>query len=767
MATAFKIVQSNPSGPGRKYVQLKDAEVHKAFIVEKHQAGFRQQQIVDALQAERGVTLETHRLKRFLDKWGLSCEALTKKRKLHIQQCIRTRINDDKIRHSVRFKRSKRQLNQDEIAYIMGLSPKQFKNIKPSPGGIIIETPTPATQENEDLESSPTITKDNLMNIDEFETEDTALETEIGAGVLADEYPMEPMLEGSFQKEKRFVHRNQDTPNYRLASSSKEESDTIDVLEKVSWFSGPSSRRDEEQGIASVDQDSHSASQRDDEAPPLRDHASSDLNEPDDSSSESNESEIISWGTPFNRYALFCEEELQYELLFWKKKAQEFVEIVAKEAESNNISLEKAEELVTEQIQQVELNDPLPYQVCMVLLNGSTADFSPSELAFGPEISAWIENNFFSIRTRYMMLAPMARNSMEWILDSYLVHIPRIIREYGGRHFFTAYSLYQAGVLLAVLSYDFGPVVCALQTIAIEIFYEIGMGTHSIVIEMIRSGNDAFVDDVKPNPSVDKSRAKIQQACLQKYGKTHPRTLLVFSELALRTFVVNKKVRDGSLIACGVFYTIENSPQTSLEYDQMLLYTSLNFLAFVFQRCRKYKLATMALERALSLTHGKPTFFRLSGLGIVYSKQGEYAKSLKAHFTALHQAMLFNGLEHESIGAYIGCITDVMDKRGPIIYTTLGSSFESTFKILDGIKKTKSLFFRRLWEAWEKGGVDHDKLQLEYSDILAQNFTHQQRASTPDLQSYMYFQGLEDWVHLQGASVPSDDRIWHFDDMDE
>ncbi|KAF3927971.1 hypothetical protein ABW20_dc0109753 [Dactylellina cionopaga] len=61
-----KIIQSQPSKSTRGYLKFRDVEVHRDFILEKHDAGMRQKLVIAALEAEKGVTI-----KKDVNMWEL------------------------------------------------------------------------------------------------------------------------------------------------------------------------------------------------------------------------------------------------------------------------------------------------------------------------------------------------------------------------------------------------------------------------------------------------------------------------------------------------------------------------------------------------------------------------------------------------------------------------------------------------------------------------------------------------------------------------
>ncbi|EWC44290.1 hypothetical protein DRE_01116 [Drechslerella stenobrocha 248] len=137
----------------RPYVRAQDHEMHRDFVTGMFKSGATQKNIVNALKAERGVTITLSRLKNLCVGWNLSNKNLTKARKLHIRESIRKRQDvHGKTEHLVRLQASGRELNPKELHSIMDLSPSCFEGIAPSPAGgdILIMTPAALNDDQEE-----------------------------------------------------------------------------------------------------------------------------------------------------------------------------------------------------------------------------------------------------------------------------------------------------------------------------------------------------------------------------------------------------------------------------------------------------------------------------------------------------------------------------------------------------------------------------------------------------------------------------------------
>ncbi|EPS36791.1 hypothetical protein H072_9661 [Dactylellina haptotyla CBS 200.50] len=134
-------MQYSPYGP-HPYKKLKDIAVHKDFILEKFNAGAKQGSILAALRTKKGITLREFQLKRALEKWGASHKNLTKKRQFHIWNILHGHRRN-KPAHKVRLRRSGRVLSRYDIEEIKQKPLSYFEGTKPSPGDIILSTPSP------------------------------------------------------------------------------------------------------------------------------------------------------------------------------------------------------------------------------------------------------------------------------------------------------------------------------------------------------------------------------------------------------------------------------------------------------------------------------------------------------------------------------------------------------------------------------------------------------------------------------------------------
>ncbi|KAK6532171.1 hypothetical protein TWF694_003331 [Orbilia ellipsospora] len=121
---------TDPSRPPHRYLKAAELVPYKNFILEKLQAGMQQKGIIDALETERGISIQAHALKRILDQWGSSNKNLTKKRKPLSEMVFEN--GEMEIKSPTR---------SDTKVKMIG--------VKETPGDVVLSTPTPRTVDSE------------------------------------------------------------------------------------------------------------------------------------------------------------------------------------------------------------------------------------------------------------------------------------------------------------------------------------------------------------------------------------------------------------------------------------------------------------------------------------------------------------------------------------------------------------------------------------------------------------------------------------------
>ncbi|KAK6524087.1 hypothetical protein TWF694_005750 [Orbilia ellipsospora] len=143
--------------------------------------------------------------------------------------------------------------------------------------------------------------------------------------------------------------------------------------------------------------------------------------------------------TPFNRYAQKHEHEFQEYIRLWKAEGERFINLAKEVAGRREISFIDATDLLAAQLSEDDQHRFLPYHVYLQILHENRTPNqddhgSCPDMLTVPEISAIIEGWFWVLKRHCDQMHDSLSHYSLW-LTSWVVHVPRILREYGSSSF--------------------------------------------------------------------------------------------------------------------------------------------------------------------------------------------------------------------------------------------------------------------------------------------------------------------------------------------
>ncbi|TGJ64848.1 hypothetical protein EYR41_008858 [Orbilia oligospora] len=541
------IFQTWPQKPKcQRYLKLKNIADHKDFIVSLRRAGVKQQAILDALRKEKGVELPIYKLKRMLDKWGVSNNNLTKKCEKDIRQRIEERKLFGKKARRVVMNRSGKSLSPEKLNTIMAAGPTYFKGVKLSPqrSVVVFSTPTPRggcerncegsielsrnmEQENgcaEPLPSEPRLSfedpdrlgrlqADDLEadNNEVFSSGDTGVHmilrisnddfmesggeeaaerkaiNNFGEGIRHPENMIEILVNLGQESQDTLISSVREKPALRSESQVSVE----EIRDKIS--SGLANILQVEMiearpaGYMSYPENIWISAEDKDGRTPTAEGATESVDDIQDD-------------TPLGKYARQTRQAFWDELKSWKKQAMEFVEGVGSISKERGISLLKAGDIVSMEWERRGCVGNLPYHIYKQILDmDEGAKSVPTAEVDGVNRELlWqaIEENFAALKR---VLEQFPSNHYHWeSLDGFTVHIPFVLANIG-----------MITHEMALDSLDWIP----------ELWME---------PELVQVHNRAFKN--------------MTTMTFQKYGQSHPKTLRLLSKMA-RDFLDSGQVQ--------------------------------------------------------------------------------------------------------------------------------------------------------------------------------------------------------------------------------
>ncbi|KAK6519063.1 hypothetical protein TWF281_003752 [Arthrobotrys megalospora] len=809
-----RIIQSRPEKPTRSYLRLEEMEDHKDFILSERRAGMKQKAILNVLKTERGVTLPIHKLKRMLDKWEQSHKNLTKKRKLNIRDAITKRQRLGKETHKVALKRSRKNITKEQMDAITGASPGYFKNIKPnSEDVVVLSTPTPGSEyeaggENEvelsgmdtandipgDVPPELSPPPEELQDEIDDEIDDNSLQDFDEMDIDGDPYhrPDPTSLSVGYSSELE----------EEGTSSSEEDNEPLDLV----WYIIRAKAyirlgRDNKNAII-AGEDNYLASSRNiectdeelqeiisaefskmhpaEEPKPCPESGAVDSSDLNDEVRGSQRDDGIERGldvtsdveheTPLSRYARQHRHYFWAEVRLWEYEAKEFIEEVESTSEKRGVSLQKAEDIVSQR-ERSGLMEMLPYHIYKQIM-GEDADIdcrAVPDSVNGALVCQIVQGNFTTLENAARQL-PFDNNDRK-LFNFYVVHLPFVLSKYGLNHFFTAYTLHIASHVLdglGVVDEQYG----ILRASALCAYDSIGMGFHRLALDCL---GWELTTEPELALACDRATDNIRKAVLQKYGRSHPKTLHLYSIFAWEMIDSSQedgihRQQQGELMAYGILQTVKETYQIYPDSLKDRMMSCLRNLGYALLRCGRSDLVTSLLAEP-SCWEGQPGVSLPLGpawsckhiVGLAYADVGRHKEALHALFACFNGYRDRIDINHPYSRDQIGEITRVMDLRGPVLYNYLDSTFDKLLASLEARGKANGPTYQELCEARKRGGFNTE----EYVDTLALMSTRN-RSRTPDLQDFMFSQGLESWLwHQDVPSVENQGWVEEINDFDD
>ncbi|KAK6541066.1 hypothetical protein TWF694_008443 [Orbilia ellipsospora] len=821
------IVEQMLPKPTRTYLKVDRMNDHKEFITAKYNAGLKQRAILQALKVERGVTLELYKLKRMLKGWKAQ-KNLTIRRKLYIRNKIEKRKLDGKQTHRVILANNQREVTQEELDGIMSATVSFFKDVEPSPIDAVFSTPVSAeTTDVSEAVMETSVEAPMHIAIDEEVDDDKSAETALSSDGMELE-----MNEEHHQPDPWFFDKTNsddiyDNPNHEsclvddslitrygpLGNPTKAIYTSDDFIEAlirlgcsnedalVGEANGEtSSENNEIEGDDEWEDDEWEDDEWEDD-PFFPNQESGDIGEVENMT-EFNETDLVEnlamtsgssisdtresksegqhqftvqegYGsiedahdeTPLRRYARQKRPQFWTRIEKWKEEAREFIEKVDTLSQEHSISLQNAENIVSAKWEREYNYEAYPYHIYKQILGEGARTMAGIDGVDSDLLCGIVEDNFTPLRRAANELSPDNRARIDF--DSYLVHFPFVIDKYGLNHFFTASILIAAIRVFYQLVYTFN-FSDLLDASAFCIYDSIGMGAHSDALSCI------IVDRTKIEPTLavayDAATSNLQEMVLQIYGPDHPKTLRLFSTLAWYMLMGSAETRRQSeLITYGIIQTIKaryTTYQGSSQRAMIVCFTNLGDILGVFDNF--YLSSKILVEPSIweaEYEHCRallPTGSSMHHLGIAYGKIGKYEEGLRALLTCFNGYRDQFDINHPESLEQIAKITQIMDLRGPVLYNHLDTFYDGLLESLDAAGRANSRGYQSLYKARKRGGIDAS----EYAHILA---LRRSGTRTPDLQDFVYAQGLECWLYDQEVPFVAQQGGWvqeiNYEDM--
>ncbi|KAF3194879.1 hypothetical protein TWF225_005496 [Orbilia oligospora] len=774
-------IENRPNKPTRVYNKIKDLEQYKGFILARFRAGERHKAILCALKNQMGVDFGESRLKRVLEKWGASKANLTKSRKAHIQKVVkeRCRVGRADARVEVKLRGRGKRLIEDNIDEILNM---------PDPAGLELDlvgmelcTPTPGASTGREERNTP--------------TEEQILVARLNDGPESSQmrdsgdHPDTTIIDGDIEipfGEARKMNEDGDGIGNEEEDEQEEEEEFMLPDESDEELTRPNPDSSEEtdeqlkeiitrgfkalgiQDTGEIDMDDdllESITSEVDRKYKLSD-GDSDYYSDDDSKEE-----MLDWDSPMlQQYARRYEYTYEPCIRQWEDIAKDMIDRMQvyiirgfSPKEASNMTSRENEE---------KHGFHLPYEVCLSLLQGNSIDDRQSgqqeekekeevEDLDGKDLILCVEKlfSYFMANSEGSFDDLIASQEAEFTEE--IIHLPWFILEYGPRSFLVAQSIRGAFAMLANYDFNFfGDRLSPLADHSIEIFEEIGMGDNKYIWNFMY-----FMLDICAG------RDRVLERLSRCYGESHP--ILVTQDIYdAQLIALNKNPSDGdrealdkllAKIGYNVHYCCQNFAIGLGVIDMFMgLWDLATWLCSSAATKLKSPLQNClaAFERLMGLRTCDDQIGYLSTavsiciftLGIACSRVGDFGTSLGILIKGHGLFVESHAFECRSkIVLLMEDICQVADARGPVLYLSLRPAFVNTHKRLSKSTRSENLWqrqlLRKLWNKYK--AYENKALQEEYSKIISHR--PPSRASTPDFQSYHYYESVKDWMNSQGG----------------
>ncbi|KAF3318719.1 hypothetical protein TWF173_006735 [Orbilia oligospora] len=725
-----------------------------------------------------GVDFGESRLKRALEKWGASKVNLTKSRKAHIQKVVkeRYRVGKADARVKVTLRGRGKRLIEDKFDEILNMP--DTKGLEPDPVGMELCTPTPGASTGREERNTPTELQivaarpndgpESSRMRDSGDHPDTTIidgDIEIPLGKARKTNQDGDGIGDEEEDEEEEEFMAPDQPDEELTRPNLHGSEETDEQLQQIIARGFKALGTQYTGEIDMDDDFlESITSEDDSGYELWDD-DSDYYSDDDS-----EEEMLDWDSPMlRRYARRYGHEYEEFISVWEDIANDMIDRMQvyiirgfSPKEASNMASRENEE-------QHGLH--LPYEVCLNILQRNNIGDQQSGQQEEKEMEKVGDPDgkdlILCVERLFLYFMANSEDSFYDLIGSWqddftnsIIHLPRLILEYGPRSFVTAHSIKFAFSMSADYDFEFfGDRLSPLADHSIKIFEEIGMG------------DNTYIWDYRyPMLDICSGRDRVLERLSRCYGESHP--IIVVQHIHDAELITkNKNPSDGdrealdkllSKICYNVHYCCQNFAVGTGVIDMFMELWDLAIflcpsaatkLRSTLQNCLAFFERHKRLRTGDDQTHlSTAVAMCMFSLGIACSRTRDFGTSLEILIKGHGIFVESHAFEYRTnIVVILEDICQVADARGPALYLSLQPAFVNTHKRLSKLTRSGYLQQRQqLRKLWNKYKAYKNKtLQEEYSKIISHR--PPSRASTPDLRSYHYYEALKDWMNSQGG----------------
>ncbi|KAK6526418.1 hypothetical protein TWF694_005011 [Orbilia ellipsospora] len=477
--------------------------------------------------------------------------------------------------------------------------------------------------------------------------------------------------------------------------------------------------------------------------------------------------------SPLAKYTRKYEYRFQHWIKGWRIAAN----IILREIEirrEDGMSFEQATSTVLQESETLDRH-AFPYEVCMNIKYGKKKP-PDSEKSSAPDGNTEEEKIGRFAEEAFELLVDWVESEScvdEIIFDQFcelVVHLSRVVREYGYLSFFTACALQDTYRLLLYSDTEGAQnLLCWAATESIRIFERIEMGYSKLSWR----SEYLYLEDCQ-------ERDDLLRRLRYKYGPCHP----VILEIDLQTAVAmigEQNATDPShrMVEKLVSETLNKIERTRFQYDQVgMAHLSDGFLLLGFAldtitketRWRNKvlkRLANSIFLLAQKSQVGAWIKTKIScALANIQAHTNELALSLTTLFTAYGTFRLVSNPWYASMT--LQRILTILNSYGPVLCPSLEPilvDFRTQTKVPEN---RYSKDYPKLLKIWRQGKDSYNRrLLIENCNIPAVQSTN--RSKTPDFNDYLYTQSWRNWAWGQGIDdfpneLDLEDRITELED---
>ncbi|KAK6503819.1 hypothetical protein TWF481_008825 [Arthrobotrys musiformis] len=754
----------------RVYHKMQDLEPYKASILQKHEAGIKQKDLRAFVKGVVGFDPGASRLKRILDKWGVSKANLTKARKAHIYKIVNERRRRKKIdpKVTLQHKGQSKRLSKEEVDEIMDMA--ELVDVKPDPIGMELCTPTPGASSGPDDCPYSTYVHGDIGALPE-----SAMETD------------EEMTEGQGKGENPIIVHGIDDEAVQLEPPRPEE--TIEQLQEVIVRELKAAGIQDTTPEIDLDDDfldvlaakpSHTQTTRVAlRAAWVRDqmnlsndllnihHLVRRLRRP----VHHNYKGELDWKNPILRqYALKYKHKYLRAISWWKS----FVETRVGDLKPRRCRPREGHDEMGSVQHSRGIVLHLPHEFRMAILQTDAQHKPEAQQNGGKEdeecgrrIICCVEQIFDYFIVNHRKPFDHLITFLGSLFTRNAIHLPRLISTYGAKSFLVARWLDQ--LLHRLYNYSpkfFGPILPPLADYTIEIHEHIGIENYPDLLCRCYfslgecEGRDRVLQRLSRNygrrhPTLVRKDIYDARQTISRSGYQHdPIRQKTVAELLTR-ICENFEYSWQDILPC--FGTTEMCMELVALFDRLSASDVVKFEAPLRNSILHLNLPPQ--DPTFRAFHGSANIaFCTFALGSLHARAKDFTRSLEMLLRAYRMLTDRNDIVTRAFGREVtkilSDICKVVDARGPVLYVSLQPIFFNCYSYILGNQRFVRER-RRVQQLWAKcKAIRKESLSGEYSRVLARR--PRNRTSTPDLQSWFYYDSLETWLYSQGDFPTSD-----------